>query len=59
MSPFAFPFLLPSPGDTTPSKEDLAVTDRLTKAGELLGVTVLDHIIHGDCTNEVHSIREG
>jgi DNA repair protein RadC len=45
-------------GDTTPSKEDRAVTDRLTEAGELLGITVLDHIIHGDCTNEVLSIRD-
>jgi DNA repair protein RadC len=45
-------------GDTTPSREDHAVTDQLTEAGKLLGITVLDHIIHGDCTNEVLSIRE-
>ena len=45
-------------GDTTPSNEDQAVTNRLTEAGELLGITVLDHIIHGDCTNEVRSMRE-
>lgn len=30
-------------GDPTPSKEDHAVTQRLTEAGELLGITVLDH----------------
>ncbi len=32
-------------GDATPSREDHAVTDRLTKSGELLGINVLDHII--------------
>jgi DNA repair protein RadC len=32
-------------GDPTPSREDHAVTDRLTKVGELLGIRVLDHII--------------
>ncbi|QDV85369.1 hypothetical protein TBK1r_43490 [Stieleria magnilauensis] len=45
-------------GNTTPSREDISVTDRLTEAGKLLGITVLDHIIHGDGTNEVLSIRE-
>jgi len=32
-------------GDPTPSREDRSVTDRLTQAGELLGIRVLDHII--------------
>jgi DNA repair protein RadC len=32
-------------GDPTPSREDHAVTDRLTKVGELIGIRVLDHII--------------
>ncbi len=32
-------------GDPTPSKEDIAVTDRLTQAGELIGISVMDHII--------------
>lgn len=32
-------------GDPTPSREDHAVTDRLTEAGKLLGIHVLDHII--------------
>ena len=45
-------------GDTTPSSEDHAVTEQLTEAGKLLGITVLDHIIRGDGTNEVLSIRE-
>lgn len=32
-------------GDPTPSREDLQVTERLTDAGVLLGITVLDHIV--------------
>ncbi len=34
-------------GDLTPSREDIAVTQRLKSAGELLGVQVLDHVIVG------------
>jgi DNA repair protein RadC len=34
-------------GDCTPSPEDRRVTDRLTQAGELLGITVLDHVVIG------------
>lgn len=32
-------------GNTDPSPEDLEVTDRLARAGELLGIKVLDHIV--------------
>jgi DNA repair protein RadC len=32
-------------GDSTPSREDKAVTDRLTQVGEMVGIRVLDHII--------------
>lgn len=32
-------------GDATPSREDHQVTDRLTEAGKMLGITVLDHIV--------------
>lgn len=32
-------------GDPTPSVEDRAVTDRLKRAGELIGIQVIDHII--------------
>ena len=35
-------------GDPTPSQQDYDVTDRLISAGEILGVTVLDHLIIGD-----------
>ena len=45
-------------GNTEPSREDHQVTSRLTDAGKLLGIDVLDHIIHGYGTGEVFSIRE-
>ncbi len=32
-------------GDPTPSREDIAVTDRLTESGKTIGIDVLDHII--------------
>jgi DNA repair protein RadC len=32
-------------GDPTPSAEDRVVTDRLARAGEILGVRVLDHVV--------------
>ena len=35
-------------GDPTPSKEDIAITRRLVKAGDILGIKVLDHVIVGD-----------
>lgn len=38
-------------GDPEPSREDIDLTRRLTAAGELLGIDVLDHVIIG---NEVH-----
>ena len=45
-------------GNPTPSREDIAVTKRLTDAGKLLGIDVLDHIVYGDGTEEAISIRE-
>ncbi|UVT22430.1 MAG: DNA repair protein RadC [Nitrospira sp.] len=35
-------------GDTTPSQEDRLLTKRLREAGELLGITLLDHLILGE-----------
>jgi len=32
-------------GNLTPSQEDIDITERLKKAGEILGIPVLDHII--------------
>lgn len=34
-------------GDLIPSREDIATTKRIKKAGEIIGVTLLDHIIVG------------
>jgi DNA repair protein RadC len=34
-------------GDPTPSAEDLEITRRLRRVGELVGVKVLDHIVIG------------
>ena len=34
-------------GDPTPSDEDKVITEKLTRAGELLGIKVLDHVIVG------------
>lgn len=34
-------------GDPAPSEADAAITERLCRAGELLGVSVLDHVILG------------
>ena len=35
-------------GDPSPSREDIAVTRRLVKAGAIMDIPVLDHIILGD-----------
>ena len=37
-------------GVPSPSEEDRRITDRLRKAGELLAIPVLDHVIIGDGT---------
>jgi DNA repair protein RadC len=34
-------------GDTTPSPEDLKLTKHLAKAGEVMGIALLDHLIVG------------
>jgi DNA repair protein RadC len=34
-------------GDPTPSREDIAVTDRLCEVGKTIGIDVLDHIVMG------------
>lgn len=43
-------------GDPTPSKEDETVTKNLVNAGELLGISILDHVVIGN--NEFISLRE-
>lgn len=37
-------------GDPTPSREDRNLTDVLSKAGEIMGIPLLDHLIIGDAT---------
>ena len=43
-------------GSLTPSREDLETTETLIKAGDLLGVKVIDHIIVS--SNGLCSLRE-
>ncbi|MBU0756495.1 MAG: DNA repair protein RadC [Nanoarchaeota archaeon] len=35
-------------GDSTPSSEDIEITEKLIEAGNLLSITVLDHVIIGE-----------
>ena len=37
-------------GETTPSQQDIQLTNRLYEAGELLSIKLLDHLIIGDGT---------
>ncbi|TYO95504.1 JAB domain-containing protein [Desulfallas thermosapovorans] len=34
-------------GDPEPSRQDIEITERLVKAGEILGIQVLDHLVIG------------
>lgn len=43
-------------GDSEPSEDDLAITKRLTEAGKIMGIDVLDHIII--TKNKVFSFKE-
>ena len=43
-------------GNTTPSDEDVRTTKKLKEAGELLGITLLDHVIITD--SAFHSMKE-
>ena len=46
---------LPS-GESTPSEDDISLTKRLVKAGEILGIELLDHIVVGH--NSFTSFKE-
>lgn len=43
-------------GNSTPSREDIEVTKRLTEAGKILGIELLDHIVIGE--GEYVSLKE-
>lgn len=45
-------------GDPTPSPDDVAVTRELVKAGELIDVKVLDHVIIGQGKDHFVSMKE-
>lgn len=44
-------------GDVLPSEDDKRATRRLTDAGNLLGIRVLDHIIVGEGTSDFYSFK--
>ena len=44
-------------GDPTPSGADVQLTRRLVKAGDVLGIEVLDHVVIGD-SGEHASLRD-
>jgi DNA repair protein RadC len=44
-------------GDPTPSGADIQLTRRLSKAGDVLGIELLDHVIIGD-RGEHSSLRD-
>lgn len=44
-------------GDPTPSGADIQLTRRLVKAGDVLGIEVLDHVVIGD-SGESASLRD-
>lgn len=43
-------------GDIEPSNEDVDITNRLKKCGDIIGINVMDHIIIGD--NQYCSFKE-
>jgi DNA repair protein RadC len=43
-------------GDPTPSDDDVALTKRLVRAGDLMGIAVIDHVIIAE--SRFHSLRE-
>jgi DNA repair protein RadC len=46
-------------GDSTPSPEDIALTRQLLKASQILGITLLDHLVIGqDCFTSLRRTTE-
>lgn len=46
-------------GDPSPSREDIRVTQCLVKAGKIMDIPVLDHVILGSCGNYVSMKEKG
>jgi len=46
-------------GDPTPSREDVEITKQLKECGDLLGVSVLDHIVVGGEGRYVSFLQKG
>lgn len=44
-------------GDVQPSREDIVVTKQLIKAGQILGIPLVDHVIVSKDTDRFFSIR--
>lgn len=44
--------------DPEPSRQDIELTERLKKAGEILGINLIDHIIIGGGTGRYASLKE-
>ncbi len=45
-------------GDPTPSHEDIAITKKLVEAGEIMGISIMDHIVIGSDVNTFISFKE-
>jgi DNA repair protein RadC len=43
-------------GEVNPSKEDISTTKRLSEAGRLIGIPLLDHVIV--CDSSYYSMKE-
>ncbi len=46
-------------GDPTPSSEDIKITRQLIRAGEVMGIKVLDHVIVGDTALSLREAGRG
>lgn len=44
-------------GNVNPSKDDIKVTDRMTKASEIMGINLLDHVIVDLALTKYYSIK--
>lgn len=45
-------------GDTSPSKEDISITERLQEVGDLVGIEFLDHVIISEKDNSYRSFQD-